>query len=590
MRIFTNLLRRIGFLTLMVASMYDSAQGLTFTATASGNFTASSTWLGGSVPGFLLSTDVVIIPSGITVTLDTDVSFSGSSTLTVNGILTTGGGAHALTMSSGTLSGSGTINVDKMTLNLTSGISYTGSITANMLTSTGTNISSNTALTVNHTLQLNGGYLNMTGGSLSVAAGTDINISGGSISASGSATLDLSAKYNVNYLSVSTASGAELTGSGLAKVTVNVPSGSVTLSSNLMMNDTLTLSAGTLNLNNKNLAFGINGDFASSGNGTISAGTGSDITINTGHSLSGALRFTTGSSTAHNLTINLGGSGSSVSIGSDLWLTGSLTLQSGMIDVMSHNLSILAGGNLSGGSATSYVITNGTGMLTMNLSASGSNTYYIGTNTHYAPFTVAAASGSASGDVSVSAMDNIYVNGTTGTVLSNTQPVVNVTWLVHSTASAAYNYDLTAMWSAGMEVNGFDRTHAYISHYTSGSWDMQTASAATVSGSMYSMTRAGLTSLSPFAVVGQNAQLTGVNNVVANHDNIEVYPNPAASVLYFNTKNRADNAVVYDVTGREMKSVTVVNNSISISDLPAGYYNILITGKDLKAVQHFVKE
>jgi hypothetical protein len=493
-------------------------------------------------------------------------------------------------MSSGTLSGSGTINVDKMTLNLTSGISYTGSITANMLTSTGTNISSNTALTVNHTLQLNGGYLNMTGGSLSVAAGTDINISGGSISASGSATLDLSAKYNVNYLSVSTASGAELTGSGLAKVTVNVPSGSVTLSSNLMMNDTLTLSAGTLNLNNKNLAFGINGDFASSGNGTISAGTGSDITINTGHSLSGALRFTTGSSTAHNLTINLGGSGSSVSIGSDLWLTGSLTLQSGMIDVMSHNLSILAGGNLSGGSATSYVITNGTGMLTMNLSASGSNTYYIGTNTHYAPFTVAAASGSASGDVSVSAMDNIYVNGTTGTVLSNTQPVVNVTWLVHSTASAAYNYDLTAMWSAGMEVNGFDRTHAYISHYTSGSWDMQTASAATVSGSMYSMTRAGLTSLSPFAVVGQNAQLTGVNNVVANHDNIEVYPNPAASVLYFNTKNRADNAVVYDVTGREMKSVTVVNNSISISDLPAGYYNILITGKDLKAVQHFVKE
>ena len=62
-------------------------------------------------------------------------------------------------------------------------------------------------------------------------------------------------------------------------------------------------------------------------------------------------------------------------------------------------------------------------------------------------------------------------------------------------------------WELAAEVNAFDRTNAYISHFD-GSWDEITSSAAvTGANSTYEITRMGITTLSPFSVADEDAEL-----------------------------------------------------------------------------------
>ena len=98
---------------------------------------------------------------------------------------------------------------------------------------------------------------------------------------------------------------------------------------------------------------------------------------------------------------------------------------------------------------------------------------------------------------------------------------------------------MTAMWSAAMELNSFNRNHAYISHYTSGAWDTQTASAAGISGSVYTMSRTGITSFSPFMVADSAANMTtGVSSILAAETTILLYPNSVTNTLHISANSR----------------------------------------------------
>jgi hypothetical protein len=144
-----------------------------------------------------------------------------------------------------------------------------------------------------------------------------------------------------------------------------------------------------------------------------------------------------------------------------------------------------------------------------------------------------------------------------------------------------------------MEVNGFDRTNSYISHYTSGSWDASALASATTSGSMHSMTRSNITSLSPFTVADNNSNLDlGINPVVANNQDIVLYPNPTSGILYFNTAAKPGSIYISDISGRVLRTYTLDanRNHISVSDLPAGLYNIYFYGDNISTGKKFVKE
>lgn len=665
-------MKKMALTVLATAGILSSAQAFTYTAVASGNFSSYATW-GITPPTGIITADQVIIPAGITVTLDNNVTFSGLSELSVNGTLTSSTNATAIIMTAGSLTGSGSIIVDSMATSLVSGITYTGTLAVDHLTTFGTTFGSNASVTVNNTLDVMAGLLNIMDGSVTLANNSTIIIDGGTIAVGGTGSIGLSNNYNVVYEGSSVVSGLELSGTGLQDLTLNLTSGTVTLTSdvtldgtlsltsgNLVLNNndltfgtnadiaatgtgsinssagsditinatggltgdlmfgtgnsnvnnltinlgtssanvdlgsdvtvngTLTLTTGTLTLNNNDLSFAANGNFAATGTGTIVSTTGSDISITSNNNFTGGIRFSTTGNTVNNLTINLGSNSSYASLSSDLKVNGALTLTAGKLNVGTYNLIINAAGSVSGGSANSYVITSNGGRLTMNLAANGSHTYHVGTMVHYAPAMIAANTGSVTSDLSVMADDSVYAAGTTGYNLANYNSIVNNTWFVTSTVSTGLDLNMQLMWSAAMEMNGFDRTQAYISHYTSGNWDVAATASATTSGSLYVINRNNITSLSPFTVADANSALA-VNEVAAVSD-VSVYPNPATDVVNFTSTKTVTNIAIYDVTGRKVTSMIPNGNSFSVSDLTPGYYSVQLIGKDFATVQSFIKK
>lgn len=575
--------------TLLAMSLNTNAA--TFTALASGNFSAGTTWVGGIAPAFLLATDVVVIPSGITVTLDNNATLNGAlGGLTVNGSLVSSNNSH-LTLNTGTLSGAGTINVDSLALAISSGVNYTGSITARAISSTGATVSSNANITATGMLDLKSSALNINSGSLTLGAGATLRRSGGSLS-NGGGSIVLTNGYNLWYTTTSSNTGLELNGSGLTDVTIDVPSGnSVTLTGDLYVKGMLTLMSGSIDMNNRNITFTSTGNFSAMGSGTIDASTPSNIIIMSGGNFNGGLRFSSTANTFHNLTVNLGNS-STAKIGSDIVLQGTLNLQSGKLDIGANDLKIDAsmGGMLSGGSSNSYVITGTGGTLTMALAANGTNNYHIGTSSNYAPAILIGNAGSMNGDVSVGVNPTVMSEGTTGVNLSSNQPLVDATWFVTSTVSGTLDINMQYMWSTNMEINAFNRANAYVSHYTNGSWDVTATAAATATGNgMYSLSRSNVTSLSPFAVIDGNATTTSVNDVAATTA-ITVYPNPTAKVLNIKANGNPTHAQVYDYAGRLVLSVPVINNSVIVDQLPAGLYTARFTGNGFVAVEKFSKQ
>src|SRR5258708_21130112 len=80
-------IKRTGLLLVAFMLVNIMLYGATFTAATNGSWSVSTTWVGGVAPSFTTS-DQIVIPSGITVTLDNNVAVSGVlSSLTINGML-----------------------------------------------------------------------------------------------------------------------------------------------------------------------------------------------------------------------------------------------------------------------------------------------------------------------------------------------------------------------------------------------------------------------------------------------------------------------------------------------------------------------
>jgi hypothetical protein len=567
-----------------------NADAATYTATTSGNFSSSATWQGGNIPPVTLSAgDAVTINPGVTVVMDQNlVMNNNTSSITVMGRIAYSAN-HYLVITSGTLAGTGSISVDSLAMGgSVINLSISGNDTAQKFTSLGFTIGSAINFYVANRLYLSSGQLSINSGSLQLGSNSTINVNGGTVVVLGG-MLNLVNSYNVVYSSAATA-GAELQGSGLAKVTVNLSSGAVTLSSGLTMKDTLTLSAGDLVLNSFNLSFAGNGNFSASGSGNINSSSSSNISINSNNNFAGGLRFASGGNAVNNLTINMGSSSVSASLANDLTVNGQLNLQQGKI-AAAGTLTVAQGATLNGGSANSYVVTAGNGKLAIYLAASDSAAFQVGTAAYYAPALVAANTTSANGTVSVAVNPSVYLNGTSGTMLSTTESVVDATWYITSSAATGINYNIYLVWNSSMEVNSFDRTQAYIAHYTAGAWDkVAVSSSSSLGAGMYAQSRMNVSSPGPFVVADKNASMT---NVAAIHTSnaVSVYPNPATNTLSFKSPVTIDRVEIYNIMGRMVQSsVLSGTNVVTVDALPAGMYNVRFYSNGSSFVQKFVKE
>lgn len=567
-----------------------AADAATYTAVASGAWSSSATWSGGTAPGSNITADEIIIGSGFNVELDQDVTIASvflisSGSLDVDGTLSSTSAGRTLTLTGGSLEGSGNIQLSKVRFQLASTLSFTGQMMVDEMENTLSLVTS-AQIKVKNSARLIGGLTIGNNGKLEFTDNAWIIIDGGSLSTSGSGSVMLSNSYSVWYQGGATVtSGSELSGSGLRNVKVDVgAANSVNLDANTTINDSLTLTSGNLNLNGHSLT--LKGDIDEDGTGMLRSDDESDLIIEGEGELSGTLRFASDANTVRNFTVNRTSSGE-IELGSDLDVAGMLTLTSGKIMTGNYTLDITEDGSIVGASKDNYIITGASGRLGMMLTSGGNfMNYPVGTEDRYLPGSARIPSGS-SGMVRFNAINEVYSQGTTGTDLSTTEKMVKGSWNITSDITANLNLDIRLMWEGSSEVNAFDRSTSYISHYTSNEWDVMTGVAANteISG-MYSLTRTGITSLSPFSV--RQGTSTGVADI-ARLSNISVYPNPANDYIAINNAEPVSIEVI-NTLGQVVKTAELNGSApLNVADLKQGNYFIKISSENASTVKAFVK-
>ncbi len=532
-----------------------------YNAVSSGNFNSASTW-GGVIPGTTVNGDTINIPAGVQVILTTNETFTGTSYLSIasTGSLVSSSNTTALILSSGHFNKAGVIDVDSLVISPSAIL--VGGFKCKKLTSYGNNVSA-VNISVTKNIHLLGGNLSILSTGYLMFVGNNIEVAGGSIIQSGG-TISYPAYYDVVYNTGSSITGAELQSNVVRKVSINV-SGSVTLSNDLSLADTLFLNSGTLNLNGHNLSLNYDNILLKNAELIISTGniaaTGSSIiSIATQNGLHNPLQFATGKDTLGDLILNMSSSAGGVKLNSDMVLTGRLALAKGHLDIGGNKIFVVDKDSISGGSANSYIITSGAGTFGTYLSAGDSIVFPIGTIYNYAPITLRDATGTVSNEVAARVTDAVNKNGVSGVRLSDSQPVVSATWWLSSSNVVGINYDIQPTWNSNMEVNGFNRNHAYISHFTT-EWDSVSLSIPLQVGSMYSTIRKGLFSLGGFSIADTAARLRDASNSVrhisTDYPTITISPNPVIdnfNVFYALTgeSNIHAEISVVDVTGRKL--------------------------------------
>lgn len=280
-------------------------------------------------------------------------------------------------------------------------------------------------------------------------------------------------------------------------LTINGTGNTVTLSAATTTINNLTITTGTLNANNLNITQ--TGNWSNSG--AFTAGTGR-VTFSGGTTQTVTQ---TGTGSFYNVTISK--SANNIVLNNSITISNALTLTTRFITLGNNNLTVGTGG-ISGATTNSFVLTTGTGNLIQNNIGSGGRTggilFPVGTAaTSYTPISINNTTGTADA-YSVSVINDIYSEGTTGTLL--TSDVVRKTWLVSEAVAGGSNVTLTAQWNAADEGTGFSRTSCGLSHYVGTSWDTPPFGAASGVGP-YAISRNGITSFSPFGVEENTAPL-----------------------------------------------------------------------------------
>lgn len=508
-------------------------------------------------------------------------------TLTIKG--------NYMTANNGGISGSASSNLVIQTASaLSTALSFnSGSRSLNNLEiniASGGNADLATDLAISGDLKLTKGNLNIISSSnLTMNAGASISRSEGAMMTS-TGIFNGTASYNVNYMGASKLSGLELSGAGLNNVMLQMTNAndSVRINANTTVKGMLNLSKGSFNLNGKTLT--LQGTFSSSANGWLQANGGSsNLVVNTSGNVGDTLMFASNMNRLNNLTINTGNATNAM-IGSALYVE-TITFTNGGITIYNNDLTVNATGSISGYSSTKYVQISGTGSLVMNVNSPSAYVMFpIGTSTSLGAAYVQRNSGS--GMIGVSTRNGVWTMGTSGIDNASTESVVNRTWDIKSMSSASVDLNLKLEWASGMEVNAFNRNQAYITHYSNAMWDTQTASTASVVGTgIYQMSRANITSLSPFAVVDKNAEVGIEENALAA---VGMSPNPTSDKLAIAVPNSNNfNVEVYDAIGNLVlsKAVTDENSKyINLAPLAGGVYFVKVSTADVQSVKRVVKQ
>jgi hypothetical protein len=261
----------------------------------------------------------------------------------------------------------------------------------------------NTSIRVKGNIALSGGL------SLSDNFGGDIKVEG-NFNIFASATLNPKQRA-VHFVKNGTQNLTKATAVTLHYIVVGEPAASSTLVLN-GMDLTVTAPAGgngisfnsatdVIDLNGRTLTLGTAGTANTiAGSGTFKGSSSSNLSF-LGTGSVGIVRFTTGSQTLNNLTIDRTSTGE-IELGTNLSLSGNLNLTNGIVKLSSNHLTLSATSTVTGSlSNTNMVAAHGTGELRKTFTATGSFTFPIGdiggaNGDQYSPVTVNVTAGTFS--------------------------------------------------------------------------------------------------------------------------------------------------------------------------------------------------
>jgi hypothetical protein len=309
----------------------------TITATVSGNWSSAATWSGGTAGATVGGLDNIVIPAGITVTLDMDVQVTSVlSSISVSGNLNSTA-SHSLMINSGTLSGNGAMNLYYLELGTVGGMSFTGGLTVNRFVSSNTSLTLGAQVNLVDTICLKAGTLTLGNGSiLNLGTNSNIKVDDGSLAISGGVFMGTNA-YNIMYVGNTKTTGIEWNGTGATNAYVQLSSASqsLTLAGDMTINGTLYHNMGILQLNGNMLT--LKGDYMSMNNAMIAGSQTSDLMVDGSNSLTSDLMFATGAQTLNDFHINMASAVNIAHVSTDLTIYGDLYLEQGNVNMTNNS-------------------------------------------------------------------------------------------------------------------------------------------------------------------------------------------------------------------------------------------------------------
>ena len=187
----------------------------------------------------------------------------------------------------------------------------------------------------------------------------------------------------------------------------------------------------------------------------------------------------------------------------DLYLDQARTI--GSFNFNGSNRTVVLGANtltanyFIGANSTNRVKTNGAGKLKMNIGNASSLAFPVG-NSAYNPVTITNNTGNSDA-FSVRVLDEVYLNGYSGTVIST--PRVKRTWDISKTyANSGAGVGFIFNWNAGEDVN---ITAPLLNHHNGTDWDAQNGANSYTAYSLNYFSYTG--TFSPFAISSVNNPL-----------------------------------------------------------------------------------
>lgn len=306
----------------------------------------------------------------------------------------------------------------------------------------------------------------------------------GTFTATGS-TINFNSSSASQSIGASNFNNISFAGAGLKTAT-----GALTIAGDLTIGSNLT--AGSFNHT-------VAGNWTN--NGTFTAGQSTiTMTATTAKTIGGSA-----STTFNNLSINSSGG---VILGVSASVSGILTLTSGKIDIGNYNITVASTGSVSGGSATSYVKTSGTGRLKQQIASVTFKTYPIG-NSAYNPITVT--------NIDINSTDNFSLRVADATITNaNNSKTVNRQWYILKDMPGSANLTVAATYNAGEEGSGFNKiVSPRIGYFSGSNW---AAGTAIVVGTTFTAmgTTPGMDNAAGFLAIGSDNAFNASKFVITN--------------------------------------------------------------------------